>query len=55
MSFDAVKKIEELKKSDIISSGCQLCGDALSEGGKYELVKAEVLKDMNSAGLILRH
>ena len=55
MSFDAVKKIEELKKSDIISSGCQLCGEALSEGGKYELVKAEVLKDMNSAGLILRH
>ena len=40
MSFDAVKKIEELKKSDITG---------------YELVKAEVLKDMNSAGLILRH
>ncbi len=40
MSFDAVKKIEELKKSDMTS---------------YELVKAEVLKDMNSAGLILRH
>ena len=40
MSFDAVEKIEELKKSDITG---------------YELVKAEVLKDMNSAGLILRH
>ena len=44
MSFDVLKKIEELKKSDII------CAD-----GRYELVKAEVLKDMNSAGLILRH
>ena len=44
MSFDVLKKIEELKKSDMI------CAE-----GKYELVKAEVLKDMNSAGLILRH
>lgn len=44
MSFDVLKKIEELKKSDMI------CAE-----GRYELVKAEVLKDMNSAGLILRH
>ena len=44
MSFDVLKKIKELKKSDMI------CAE-----GRYELVKAEVLKDMNSAGLILRH
>ncbi len=55
MSFDAVKRIEELKKSDIIDSGCVLCGDTQKESAKYELVRAEVLKDMNSAGLILRH
>ena len=38
MSFDVLKKIKELKKSDMI------CAE-----GRYELVKAEVLMDMNSA------
>lgn len=55
MGFDAVKKIEELKKSDMISSDDTIDGVTQEVSGKYELVKAEVLKDMNSAGLILRH
>lgn len=45
MSFDTKKRLEELKKSDIINGA----------GSPYELVKTEELKDLNSAGLIFKH
>ena len=45
MSFDVKKKIEELNKSDIISGS----------NARYDIVLEEELKDLNSAGIILRH
>ena len=45
MSFDVKKKIEELNKSDIISGS----------NARYDIVHEEELKDLNSAGIILRH